>query len=110
MTVLLKGLAGGTLVVVFALIGEVIRPRSLAGITSGAPSVAAAGLTVTVLTSGVVSAYNQSLAMIAGAVGLVAWCLVGTEAVKRFGGLKGSVTATTVWVVAAFTSWALLLR
>jgi hypothetical protein len=50
--VLLKGLVGGTLVVLFALVGEVVRPRRLAGITSAGPSVAAAGLLVTLLTSG----------------------------------------------------------
>jgi hypothetical protein len=110
LTIAIKGLAGGALVVLFALMGEVVRPRSLAGITSGAPSVAAAGLLVTVLTTGAISAWNQSLAMIAGAVGLVVWCLVATEAMKRFGGLKGSVAATTVWFIAAFSLWAVVLR
>jgi hypothetical protein len=110
LTLVIKGLAGGTLVMLFALIGEVIRPRSVAGITSGAPSVAAAGLLVTVLTTGAISAWNQSLAMIAGAAGLVVWCLVATDAVKRLGGLKGSLTSTTVWFIAAFCLWALVLR
>jgi hypothetical protein len=110
LTLGLKGLAGGTLVLVFALIGEVIRPRSIAGILSGAPSVASAGLAVTVLTTGVMSAWNQSLAMIAGAAGLVVWCLVAADATKRFGGLKGSLAATLVWFATAFSLWGLLLR
>jgi hypothetical protein len=59
--------------------------------------VAAAGLAVTVLTTGVMSAWNQSLAMIAGAAGLVVWCLVAVDATKRFGGLKGSLAATVLW-------------
>jgi hypothetical protein len=42
LSVVLKGLIGGTLVVAFALIGETVRPRGLAGITSAAPSIAAA--------------------------------------------------------------------
>ncbi len=109
-TILLKGLAGGVLVVLFALLGEVIRPRSLAGLTSGAPSVAAAGLVVTLLSSGVMMAWNLALGMIAGAVSLVAWCLVGADAVKRFGGLKGSLATTAVWFATAFSLWAVALR
>jgi Protein of unknown function (DUF3147) len=109
-TILLKGIAGGVLVVLFALLGEVIRPRNLAGITSGAPSVAAAGLVVTLLSSGAMMAWNLSLGMIAGAVGLVAWCLVGADAVKRFGGLKGSVATTAVWFVVALSLWAVVWR
>lgn len=58
--ILLKGVVGGVLVVLFALVGELVRPRSLAGITSGAPSVAAAGLLVTLLTSGVAMAWDLS--------------------------------------------------
>jgi hypothetical protein len=110
LTLALKGLAGGILVVVFALIGEVIRPRSIAGILSGAPSVASAGLAVTVLSTGAASAWDQSLAMILGAVGLVVWCLVAVDAVKRFGGLKGSLAATVVWFAVTFSLWGVILR
>ena len=108
--ILLKGFVGGILVVLFAFLGEVVRPRSLAGVTSGAPSVAAAGLLVTLLTSGVAMAWNLSLGMIAGAVALTTWCLVGVDAVKRFGGLKGSLAATAVWFTVAFALWAVVLR
>jgi hypothetical protein len=108
--ILLKGVVGGILVVLFAFLGEVIRPRSLAGITSGAPSIAAAGLAVTLLTSGVTMAWDLSLGMIAGAAALVSWCLVGVDAVKRFGGLKGSLAATVVWFVVAFALWGVVLR
>jgi hypothetical protein len=109
-TLALKGVAGGVLVVVFAVIGEVIRPRSIAGIISGAPAVASAGLAVTVLTTGVMSAWDQSLAMIAGAAGLIVWCLVAVDTVKRFGGWKGSLAATVVWFAVTFSLWGLLLR
>jgi hypothetical protein len=108
--VLLKGIVGGILVVLFAVLGEIVRPRSVAGVTSGAPSVAAAGLLVTLLTSGVAMAWNLSLGMVAGAIALVTWCLVGVDAVKRFGGLKGSLAATGVWFTVAFALWAVVLR
>ena len=48
--------------------------------------------------------------MVAGAFGLVVWCLVGAEAVKRFGALKGSMATTGLWFVTAFSLWAAFLR
>lgn len=108
--ILIKGLVGGLFVVAFAAVGEVVRPRGLAGITSGAPSVALAGLIVTVLTTGALSAWDESLGMIAGAVALVVWCLAGVDAVKRFGALKGSVAATVIWFAIAFSLWGVALR
>ena len=110
LTILLKGLVGGSLVVVFALFGEVIRPRSLAGLTSSAPSIATASLLVTLLTSGALMALNLSLGMIAGAVGFVVWCLVGARAVDRFGSIRGSLVATVAWFVAAAVLWVLFLQ
>lgn len=48
--------------------------------------------------------------MIAGAAALVSWCFVGVDAVKRFGGLKGSLAATGLWFTVAFALWAVVLR
>ncbi len=110
LAVLLKGLIGGTLVVAFALIGETVRPRGLAGITSAAPSIAAAALLVALLTTGAASARALSLGMVAGAVALLVWCLVGVEAVKRMGGVRGSLAATAVWLAAAFALWGVVLQ
>lgn len=106
----IKGLVGGTMVVLFALVGEVVRPRGLAGIFAAAPSVALASLGVTVVVSGVLAAFNQSLGMLAGAAGMVVFCLLGTEAIKRFGALKGSIASTAVWFATALGLWVLVLR
>ena len=105
-----KGAIGGAVVVVFSALGEVVRPRGLAGITSGAPSIAVASLAVTVVASGVIAATDLARGMVAGAFGLVAWCLVGAAAVKRFGALKGSMATTGLWFVTAFSLWAAFLR
>ena len=40
----IKALVGGTVVLAFAAIGELLRPRGLAGMFAAAPSVALAGL------------------------------------------------------------------
>lgn len=106
----LKGLLGGTVVVLFSIVGEVLRPRSVAGITSGAPSVAIGSLSITAVTMGAAAAASQSLGMIAGASALVMWCLCGLDTIKRFGAVKGSLLATLVWLTVAVTLWAVTLR
>ncbi len=105
----LKGVLGGLIVVLFSVVGEVLRPRSVAGVTSGAPSVAIASLSITALTMGAGAAASQSLGMIAGASALVVWCLCGLDTIKRFGALKGSILATLVWLGVACALWAVAL-
>jgi hypothetical protein len=106
----IKALVGGTVVVAFAALGELLRPRGLAGIFAAAPSIALGSLAVTVLVSGSGSAASQLTAMVAGAAALAVYCLVGSESVKRFGAPKGAVTAMTAWLGVAIGLWAVVLR
>jgi hypothetical protein len=105
-----KGLIGGLVVVAFAVIGEVLRPRGVAGVTSGAPSVAIGSLSVTAIATGTAAAASQALGMIAGACALAVWCLCGLDTVKRFGALKGSILATLAWCAVAVGLWGTALR
>lgn len=97
--VALKALAGGSLVVAFSGLGDVLKPKAFAGLFGAAPSVALASLAVTVLTSGPAKAAVSARGMIAGAVGMVAYCIAATILVRRFGALGGSVLAWVAWVV-----------
>ena len=106
----IKAVAGGTFVAAFALVGEVLRPRGLAGIFAAVPSVALASLAVTVVATGTGSASSQLLAMIAGAAALAVYCLLTIESVKRFGALWGSVTAMVAWFAVAVGLWVVVLR
>jgi hypothetical protein len=71
----LKGLIGGAVVALFAVVGEVLRPRSVAGVTS-----------------------TQAHGMVAGAFALFVACLCGLDTLKRFGAAKGSVLAAAIWL------------
>lgn len=106
----LKGLIGGSVVVLFAVAGEVLRPRVVAGITSGAPSVAIASLTVTAIATGAAAAADQALGMIAGAVAFVFSCLWALEALKRFGAARGWVLGAAAWLAGATALWGVTLR
>ena len=94
----------------FAAIGELVRPRDVAGIFGGAPSVALASLIVTLVATGAIAVWNEALGMAAGAAALFVWCLLATQAIKRLGSLKGTVVTTSIWLLTAVGLWSVALR
>ena len=108
--VVIKAFVGGTAVVAFAALSELLRPRGLAGIFAAAPSIALASLIVAIVVTGANSAAAQAMGMIAGAAALVVASLVGIESVKRLGALRGSLAAVTVWLLVGVSLGALFLR
>src|SRR5256885_6290093 len=81
----LKALAGGTLVVAFAVLSDALKPKTFAGLFSAAPSVAVASLGVTTIAFGTGKAAQAAGAMVAGAIGLVTFC-VAAMVLERRGG------------------------
>lgn len=71
LVLILKGVAGGTLVVGFALLSEGLSPKCFAGLFSAAPAVALAGLSIVVLDKGAHDAHQNAVGMIAGGAGLL---------------------------------------
>jgi tRNA(Ile2) C34 agmatinyltransferase TiaS len=106
----LRGVLGGSFVVAFSLIGEMLRPKSFAGIFAAAPSVALASLLITTFTTGPAAVALAAAGMIAGAVAMVAACVVGVDSVKRFRGLRGSLAAIGVWCACAAAMYVVVLR
>jgi uncharacterized membrane protein (GlpM family) len=97
----LRMLAGGTLVVLFALVGDVLKPKMFAGLFGAAPSVAAASLLVGALADGTARTSTAGLGMAAGSVGMIAYCVAAIFLVRRLGALVGSVAAWGAWLVVA---------
>ena len=106
----LKALAGGTLVVVFSLLGERLRPQSLAGLLAAAPSVALASLAVVLLADGSHDAASAATGMVVGATALAVAAPVAVNAVRRFGALRGSLVSVAAWLAVAGVLFGLLLR
>src|ERR1700743_3396249 len=75
MELLTRFLIGGAVVSAFAMLGDVARPKSFAGVFGAAPSVALATLALTVGTYGVGYAAVECRSMIvgAGALWVYAW-------------------------------------
>jgi uncharacterized membrane protein (GlpM family) len=100
-TIVLKGLAGGSLVVAFALLSETLTPKRFAGLFSAAPAVAIAGLAITLLTKGVPDAHDSARTMVIGALAMALYAAILPPLIKRMGTTRGAATAILVWLAAA---------
>ncbi len=108
----LRFIIGGAIVSIFAVLGELVRPQSFAGLFAAAPSVALATLGLTFLKQGGVDAALEGRSMLVGAVAmgvynaLVGWLLVRRKAhAVVIAGLSWGL-----WLVIAFGLWAAVLR
>ena len=97
----LKGLAGGSLVSAFALLSEGLSPKRFAGLFSAAPAVAIASLTIVLLDKGGHEAHRNSLGMLAGSAGMVAYAATAVPLLRRLRAGRAALTAVLVWLVVA---------
>ncbi|HLI60032.1 MAG TPA: DUF3147 family protein [Solirubrobacteraceae bacterium] len=98
---LVKGVCGGVLVVAFALLSEGLSPKRFAGLFGAAPSVAIAGLSITLIDEGIGPAHRNTIGMIAGGAGMVAYALAVVPLLRRTGPGRAAATALTAWATAA---------
>jgi hypothetical protein len=97
--ILIRFLIGGIAVSVFAVLGDLFKPKSFAGLFGAAPSIALATLGLTVASDGRHNAATEANSMIAGAIALfvyascVSWILMR----GRFSALSVTVSTLPVW-------------
>ena len=100
---------GGAVVSAFAMLGDVLRPKSFAGLFGAAPSVALATLGIAIYRHGADYAGSQSLSMMAGAVALAVYSIVVCHLLvrARMRALPATLLSIVVWLTAAFGLWIL---
>jgi uncharacterized membrane protein (GlpM family) len=110
--IILRFVIGGLIVSAFALIGDLFKPKSFAGLFGAAPSVALATLTLTIHKHGKPYSAIEARSMIAGAAALLVYCWVVTCLLKRdyMRALQATTSAAFVWFAAAFSLWLVFLR
>lgn len=110
--ILIRFLIGGIAVSVFAVLGDIFKPKSFAGLFSAAPSVALATLGLTIASDGRLYAAREARSMIAGGIALfvyascVSWILMR----GRFGALAATVCALPIWAAVGFGLWYVWLK
>jgi Protein of unknown function (DUF3147) len=104
-------LLGGTIVSLFALLGDVLRPKGFAGLFAAAPSVALTTLTLTIFAQGAAWASVEARSMIAGEVAFACYAVgcVYFLAVRHLRATPTSLVMLILWGAVAFgLYWAVL--
>jgi len=96
-------LAGGVIVSLFAVLGDVLRPKSFAGLFGAAPSVALATLPLGFWTKGAAYVGIEARSMVLGALALAIYSVIVCQILMRlrWSALAATSTATVAWFVIA---------
>jgi hypothetical protein len=103
---------GGIVVCAFAAIGDVLKPKSFAGLFGAAPSVALATLYLTISSQGKIYAATETRSMIAGATAffIYASCASWLLMKRNRSALFATITLMPLWLAVSFGLWFMLLR
>ena len=110
--ILWRIVAGGVVVSAFSLLGDLLKPKSFAGLFGAAPSVALATLFLTVAKDGEHYASIEARSMILGAAAFFVYASVVSRALIRWRMpvLPVTSTAMILWFSCAFGLWYAGLR
>ena len=102
--ILIRFLVGGAVVSAFAIMGDLLKPKSFAGLFGAAPSVALATLGLTVATEGASYAATESRSMIAGALAFMAFASCVSWVMMRYklSALLVTICSIPLWFGVAF--------
>jgi uncharacterized membrane protein (GlpM family) len=110
MELLLRFLIGGTVVSLFAVLGDALRPKSFAGLFGAAPSIALATLALTIHSDGRMTAALEARSMIMGAVALLIYAWVSCRLLwaGKASALVVTLAALPIWFAVALIGWLIL--
>jgi hypothetical protein len=100
---IVRFLVGGAVVSAFAILGDILRPKSFAGLFGAAPSVALATLGIAIYQHGAGYAALQSHWMMAGAIALAIYSGVVCHLLMRtrMRAAPATVLSMAVWLAIA---------
>jgi len=110
--IVLRFFIGGVVVSAFAVLGDLFRPKSFAGLFGAAPSIALATLDLTIATEGASYAALEARSMMAAAIAFfvyasgVSWVMMHYKA----GALWVTICFIPLWLSIALGLWRIWLR
>ena len=110
--ILVRFVIGGVVVSAFAVLGDVFKPKSFAGLFGAAPSVALATLGLTVAIEGAAYAATEARSMMAGAIAFFAYASFVSWVLMRYKPRALWVTLGSIplWLGTAFGLWYVWLK
>ena len=97
---------------VFALIGDVLKPKSFAGLFGAAPSIALATIGLTIAKSGAQYSAIESRSMLLGAIGFFFYTIAVSQVLRRYkpSTLVATIGLIPVWFGVSLGLWFLTMR
>jgi hypothetical protein len=110
--IVLRFLIGGAVVSAFALLGDLFKPKSFAGLFGAAPSVALATLALTLSLEGASDVATEARSMVVGAIAFLVYASVVSWVMMHYKWRALPVTASSIllWFGVAFGLWCVCLR
>jgi Protein of unknown function (DUF3147). len=110
--IVFRFLPGGLIVLLFASLGDVLKPKSFAGLFGAAPSVGLATLTLAVIMDGKTYASIEARSMTAAALAFLAYACITCRLMTRFRwpALPATVATLTVWLAISLGLWIGILK
>jgi hypothetical protein len=101
---------GGMIVSFFAVLAEIFRPKSFAGLFGAAPSIALATIGITIARHGRAYAAVEARSMIFGAIGFFCYAAASCWILKRYKphALTATITLMPVWFAVSFALWTIV--
>lgn len=110
--ILVRFAIGGIVVSAFALIGDLFKPKTFAGLFGAAPSVALATLALTTMADGHSYAATEARSMMGGAIAFFIYAICVSWVMMRyqFKALQVTICAIPLWFGFAFGLWYIWLK
>lgn len=104
---ILRFLVGGVVVSFFAMLGDVLQPKSFAGLFSAAPSVALATITLTLHKDGRAYAAHEAETMLLGAAAFLIYAALVSFVLRRCkpSAYVTSIALLPVWFAVSIGLW-----
>ena len=98
---------GGVIVIFFAVLAEMFRPKSFAGLFGAAPSIALATFGLTIASHGPHYAATEARSMICGAIAFLCYAAATTWLLWRFkpAALTATLSLLPIWFGVSFALW-----
>jgi hypothetical protein len=98
---------GGVIVSFFAVIAEMLRPKTFAGLFGAAPSVALATLGITIAGHGKSYAAVEARFMLFGAIAFCCYALAASWMLRRYKppALAATTTMLPIWFAVSYALW-----
>lgn len=108
----MRFLVGGVVVSFFAMLGDMLRPKSFAGLFSAAPSIALATLALTIHENGRAYVAEESKTMLLGAMAFLFYAVLVSFILRRLrpSTFVASFALLPVWFAVSFCAWMILGR